>query len=81
MNRRQDKRQGEHAMPPARPPQRRVALAPEGSPLRYVFTRRLRCPACDSAELRHYRTQRDGETISRHTRCVPCGHRFILVAE
>jgi len=62
-------------------PRRQRRLAPPGSPTRYVYVERPRCPICSSAELRHYRTERDGETISRHTRCVPCGHRFIVVAE
>jgi hypothetical protein len=59
----------------------RRKLPKEGEGNRYVFVPVARCPACDSTDLQTYRSTRDGETISRHTKCRTCEQRFIVVAE
>ena len=50
---------------------------------RYVFVTRPRCPECNSAELRAYKTikSEDGLVVTRYTLCLKCRHRFLTISE
>lgn len=50
---------------------------------RYVFAERPKCPACHATRLRAYRTTRndDDGTLTRYTRCLICGQKFLLILE
>ena len=49
---------------------------------RYVFARLPRCPACNSTKLRAYRTSRHGDdSLTRHSKCLACGQRLLIVLE
>ena len=48
----------------------------------YVHTVRPRCPACGSTKLRSYHTAQNGDgSVTRHSRCLDCGARLLVVAE
>ena len=49
---------------------------------RYVYIRRARCPVCGSADLKTTKTERHGDdSVTRHTTCRDCGHKFFVVLE
>lgn len=51
-------------------------------PARYVWVKRLRCPACGSIDLLTYKTRREeAAVLTRYTRCRSCEFRFIVVVE
>ena len=58
--------------PPADPTEKR----------HYVHYYRPRCPACGSHRLRAYRTTQNGDgSVTRHSRCLDCRAKLIVVAE
>jgi len=49
---------------------------------RYVHYQRPRCPTCGSRRLRSYRTTQNGDgSLTRHSRCLDCRQRLLVVAE
>jgi hypothetical protein len=52
-----------------------------GEPVR-VFRRFLRCPGCDSLELKRLRTNQQGDgSLRRPHQCTRCGMRFEEILE
>lgn len=48
----------------------------------YVHYERPRCPLCSSLKLRSNRTTQNGDgSVTRHSRCLTCGTRLIVVAD
>ena len=53
-----------------------------GEHSRYVYVVRPRCPACNSCNVRVYKTRtHEGDIVTRYSICCACEHRFVVVAE
>ncbi len=53
-----------------------------GSPTRYVFVMKIRCPCCHSVDLQTSRSiETDDGARQRTTRCRTCGHKFFVILE
>ena len=48
---------------------------------RYVYVTTPRCPECESKRLRVYGKAEEDDATRRYTRCLECGHKFLVIWE